>query len=278
MRGKAHYEGPKDSNGVMLREYGKDYVHSPIDIANFALGNYQSYIESNDSKFRRIFFDQAAWFLDQQVITKKGFGVWRADFGKPVYGLKPGWVSAMAQGMAMSVLLRAWRVDDDRKWFECAESALGSFSHGVGEGGVVAMLDDNVFFEEYPSNPPSFVLNGFIRSMTGLYDMYIIGGNSKSGDLFNSAVETLAKKLDLFDCGYWTKYDLFPAHATNLASPYYHRSHIHQMNILYQLTGKNIFRETAERWKNYERNPFNYSKALIKKIFWKILKKGRMAR
>lgn len=43
------------------------------------------------------------------------------------------------------------------------------------EGGVLAtFLNKFHWYEEYPTKPPSFVLNGFIYSILGLYDLMSI--------------------------------------------------------------------------------------------------------
>lgn len=66
-------------------------------------------------------------------------------------------------------------------------------------------------YEEYPTNPASFVLNGFIYSLLGLYDLNATAPTSLSkeaGLLFDQGMVSLKKMLLFFDTGSGTIYDL----------------------------------------------------------------------
>lgn len=66
-------------------------------------------------------------------------------------------------------------------------------------------------YEEYPTTPASFVLNGFIYSLLGLYDLNATVPNSLSrdaGHLYEQGMISLKKMLMLFDTGSGTIYDL----------------------------------------------------------------------
>ena len=55
-----------------------------------------------------------------------------------------------------------------------------------------------------------------------------------------------------------------------LASPFYHHLHIVQLEILYRLTGKNIFRQYASRWDAYRRSCLKRAAALLYKVVFKL--------
>lgn len=66
-------------------------------------------------------------------------------------------------------------------------------------------------YEEYPTTPPSFVLNGFIYSLLGLYDLNSTAPSNigrEAGQLFNQGMLSLKKMLLLYDTGSGTSYDL----------------------------------------------------------------------
>lgn len=66
-------------------------------------------------------------------------------------------------------------------------------------------------YEEYPTSPASFVLNGFIYSLLGLYDLNATVPASLSrdaGHLYEQGMISLKKMLLLFDTGSGTIYDL----------------------------------------------------------------------
>ena len=88
----------------------------------------------------------------------------------------------MAQGHALSVLSRAFHVTGDEEYLNAAVKGLHIFEkvsseekklslQPVSEGGVRADLFGSPWFEEYPTQPSTFVLNGFIYSLIGLYDL-----------------------------------------------------------------------------------------------------------
>ena len=82
--------------------------------------------------------------------------------------LAAGWYSAMAQGQAMSVLTRAYALSDDRRYLDCARRATALFDIPSADGGLLATLFNLRWYEEYPTVPGTFVLNGFIYALVGL--------------------------------------------------------------------------------------------------------------
>ncbi|PIO56549.1 D-glucuronyl C5-epimerase, partial [Teladorsagia circumcincta] len=92
--------------------------------------------------------------------------------------LDAGWYSAMAQGHALSLLTRAYAATKNASYLVVASKALDLFEKDASAGGVRNKLFGNDWYEEYPTSPGSYVLNGFIYSLIGLYDFK----NAKLGD------------------------------------------------------------------------------------------------
>ncbi|KPJ07372.1 D-glucuronyl C5-epimerase [Papilio machaon] len=90
------------------------------------------------------------------------------------------------------------------------------------------------WYEEYPTTPPLFVLNGFIYTLLGLYDLHVIEGEnsiSLAKKMFDDGMTSLKTLLPLFDTGSGSFYDL--RHFTlgvspNLARWDYHATHVNQ--------------------------------------------------
>ena len=105
--------------------------------------------------------------------------------------------------------------------------------------------------------PPSFVLNGFIYSLIGLYDVVSLAPPNQIGDaqlLFDQGMHSLKKLLPLFDTGSGTVYDL--RHFTlglapNIARWDYHSTHINQLLLLSTIDSDPILTNFAERWISY---------------------------
>ncbi|XP_043083237.1 glucuronic acid epimerase a [Puntigrus tetrazona] len=178
--------------------------------------------------------------------------------GEGFKSLEPGWYSAMAQGQAMSTLVRAYLVTHNPAYLGAAIRATSPFKRTSEYGGVKAtFMNKYDWYEEYPTTPSSFVLNGFIYSLIGLYDVAETAGNKlgrEAGILFSQGLESLKAMLPLFDTGSGTVYDL--RHFTlgvapNLARWDYHTTHINQLQLLASIDSAPIFRDYVKRWKTY---------------------------
>ena len=91
---------------------------------------------------------------------------------KGAMSLEPGWYSAMAQGHAMSLLSRAYSQSQNPLYLRAAYQAINPFLVPSSEGGVLTYLfGQHPWYEEYPTLPPSFVINGFMYALFGLYDL-----------------------------------------------------------------------------------------------------------
>ena len=118
--------------------------------------------------------------------------------------IEPGWFGAMCQGQAISVLVRAFIATQDDKYLIAAEDAVSLFNISSRKGGLKAVfMDRYVWYEEYPTNPPSFILNGFMFSLLGLYDLQYVSVKLQAhvSQLFKEGLESLAAMLPLYDSG-----------------------------------------------------------------------------
>ncbi|XP_070158324.1 D-glucuronyl C5-epimerase B isoform X1 [Polyergus mexicanus] len=205
------------------------------------------------------FYDAARWFVANQNVTSGG---WPNPVKRKVASgmaiLEPGWYSSMGQGHAISVLARAYHHSGEAKYLQAAIRGLRPFKLSSAEGGVAALfLGKYIWYEEYPTIPSSFILNGFIYSLIGLYDLKMIAtvkDAEEASRLFNQGMTSLKNMLTLYDTGSGTTYDL--RHFTlktapNLARWDYHSTHINQLLLLNSIDNDPIFITTAERWIGY---------------------------
>ena len=114
------------------------------------------------------------------------------------------------------------------------------------------------------------VLNGWIFAWFGLYDYTIA---TKDCGAYKAATEqserTVAQTLPMFTYSHWSRYDI----KDKIASPFYHRLHIAQMQAMYKLTGNTIYAEFEKRWKKDYDNMLWKSVAFIRKAWQKISEK-----
>ena len=113
-------------------------------------------------------------------------------------------------------------------------------------GGCMSPLGGRPFPEEYPTQPPSFVLNGGIFALWGLRDVAVALGDEQAARDFAAGAETLAQNLDRWDTGRWSRYDLFPHPVANPASSFYHDLHVKQLRAMALLHPDVRFTDRAE--------------------------------
>ncbi|PZC79397.1 hypothetical protein B5X24_HaOG216392 [Helicoverpa armigera] len=205
------------------------------------------------------FYAAARWLVRAQRARSGGWPIpVRRRMAAGVAELKPGWHSAMSQGHAISLLSRAYYRSGDMTYLQAAKRALYLLDVPSHAGGVKAMwMDKHVWYEEYPTKPPLFVLNGFIYTLLGLYDLHIIEGEnsiSLAKKMFDDGMTSLKTLLPLFDTGSGSFYDL--RHFTlgvspNIARWDYHATHVNQLYLLAGLDNDPILINTAKRWEGY---------------------------
>ncbi|NWV26554.1 GLCE epimerase, partial [Origma solitaria] len=206
------------------------------------------------------FFAASHWLLRNQderggwpiMVTRK--------LGEGFKSLEPGWYSAMAQGQAMSTLVRAYLLTKDPAFLGAALRATAPFKLPAERRGVKAVfMDRHDWYEEYPTSPSSFVLNGFMYALIGLYDLKETAGDKLGKEarlLYERGLASLKAMLPLFDTGSGSVYDLrhfMLGTAPNLARWDYHTTHINQLQLLGSVDPAPIFRDFLKRWKSYLR-------------------------
>ncbi|RUS80704.1 hypothetical protein EGW08_011527 [Elysia chlorotica] len=204
------------------------------------------------------FFDSANWLVKHQD-DRGGWPIMvtrRLVTG--VMELAPGWYSAMGQGQAMSVLARAYTLTKDRTYLDAAVRGLKLFEVDSAQGGVRARFMGKLdWYEEYPTIPSSFVLNGFIFSLLGLYDLTLVAdgqGKEAAERIYNSGMTSLKTNIGMYDTGQGTLYDLRHVSAglpPNRARWDYHTTHINQLLQLMVIDDSEIFKTIAHRWIGY---------------------------
>ncbi len=203
-----------------------------------------------------IMFTKAADWLVKFQDPKGG---WSVNVTRKFKGVSidPGWYSAMGQGQAISLLCRAHNYTNNQQYLDAALKAVDLFEVPVEYGGIVSqVMGGNRMYEEYPSTPSFHVLNGFIFSLIGLYDLGSYSKqNIKARSLFKQGYETLLRILPLYDTGHETYYDLghvvMPGYPPNRARADYHAVHLRQLQLLMQIKPHKIIQAILKRWRGY---------------------------
>lgn len=282
------YDMTFDKNGIIMMAHYIDHIekydlseahyHSPVKIAHYALGAFNDYLKDGDNENLEVFERHVKYLIDNKEYFKNNndIVVWRTPSSNPKYDLGKNYVSAIVQGLIISVLARAYIIKQDESYLDTALKASKPLTIPVEEGGLLAKSKWGKAYEEYPCEPYSHVINGFIFCLIGLKDLHMVSKNDKIGDLFDTGVETLIKMIDGWILPYWSKYDLLDitkGSTINLATRHYHYLHIDQLEIMWILTDKIIFKECMEKLMSQMNNPLNQTRIYTNKFRKLILKK-----
>lgn len=243
--------------GIPQTVYPHGTYFNPATIAQYGLQHYSLYLKNQDPVSKDKFLKVANWFVNHQ----DNHGGWAYRFDHDFYPsrmnkLKSPWYSAIGLGNALSVLSRAYFLTRNIKYTQCALKAKTLFTTPSSQNGVLTKFEDRfLFYEECPTDPPSYILNGFMFAIIGLYDLYKATGDKEAKDLYDEGIISLKRMLPLYDLGNRTAYDL--THYTtdggypNVATWGYHIGHIHLLAALYSIEKDPKMNETLLRWKGY---------------------------
>ena len=269
---KAKYAGPMDTDGIPLLDYrgsiGRQY--NPIAIAQFGLASFNAGHHTAALKC-------ADWLVAELKPNMRGIPVWMHEFDWEYFKtLRAPWYSGLAQGQGISLLLRAARASGSARYHAAAEKAAIALFTPIAQGGVLVVDEEGDWWiEEYVVDPPTHILNGFLWALWGVRDLLkmdcVAAKRVQIEDLWNRSLATLEKNLARFDCGYWSLYDLAPLPHANVASPFYHRLHIVQLDVMYRITDRVVFKTWRDRWAAHLRSPLKRARAWVAKAMFKLM-------
>ena len=246
-----------DEHGVPMVNYSWGVEYVPTTAFHWGLLSYSQWIESgNVSNFENA-TNIAEWAVSNQ--SEEGAWLWWFPYnfsGGIVGSLEAGWPSAMTQGLGMSFMARMYSATNDSRYLNATLRALQPFNLTVDEGGVTRLFNGaGDWYELYPTpTNGSFVLNGFMYGLLGLYDVSQITGSNASQRLYDDGLVTLRQTISMFDLGCNTSYDLVhlsvPTSAPNVARDALHNLHISLLSV-FNANENEMLLSVEERWFRY---------------------------
>lgn len=268
-------DGSLDESGVPCRVLADTHLagYQPATIARYALAHWNAYVTTADEDHCRAFIAQARWLVAHEIRLPNEAGGWLNLSPRPEYHAFTPWLSALTQGNALSVLVRAHQLTSEPAFLHTARRAVRTFELDILDGGVNTPLGEHgVFFEEVAVYPAAHVLNGCIQALFGLYDYLALSGDASIAALIQRSLATLHAVIALFDTGYWSRQDLL---SRRLASPSLHALHVHLLEALARYDADGDWATLAARWAGYQqRLPSRIRRSLAsaaarsKRAFW----------
>ncbi len=224
----------KDENNIFYTNYTKyksnisndSQVYYPINQAFISFAYYKQYQTTANEESKKIFLANSDWFvnnLDQN-------NCWSTDL-QIKNGPRGRWCSALAQGLGLSILSRAYSITDDNKYIETMNKAIKAF-YKDSNSSICQQTKYGYFFEEYPKKSNSIhVLNGYMFSLIGLMEYNKIAKSKETERLLDEMLTTLDNIVSQYDFnGVWSFYSLDKvsniSNHFRLAAPNYHKLHM----------------------------------------------------
>lgn len=244
-----------DARGIPLNQYAGGWFYNPVSVSQYGLRHYGRWLKGRQRADRARALRAGEWLVTNQ--NRDGRWLYRFTYTVGKMGFYPGvtlvapWSSAMAQGQGMSLLVRTWRLTRDRDHLRAARRAVRPLAVPVQRGGLQRSLAGGPFFEEYPTTPPSYVLNGFMFTVIGLWDLS--PWSREAAELYEGGRGTLIRALPLYDQGQnrLSAYHLGfrtagqPVHG----SPGYHWVHREQLRALNAIDAHPRLADFVKRWR-----------------------------
>lgn len=266
-----HYD-IQNSNGIPVKHHIDGDAYSWSRICNYALYNFNEYKITGEANYLEKFINIAD-YVESNLVVDENKNVCVLYHEYNWLELKSPWVGALVQGLIASVMMRYFLVTDDQKYLVLSEMASNMFFISVEDGGVVKKINEkNEWLEEYPTvrdSKYSFVLNGFMIALLGLYDTSTISSSKKYSERYYELMKSLNNNLHLFlvEGKSWSVYSS-PRHGSNVVTPSYQSLHIVLLGFHSKTSNLSFLKDVYAVWERDFLNNRLRAKCLIKKLYY----------
>lgn len=233
-----------DEDGVLLQHN----AYHPVTISIYGIMSYDAFMTTGDSTHYYNAIRQYAYFADSSRLVyadnNESVGL---PYTEDYNDLKAPWFSGMAQGTAVSYLLRYYVLTKDKTALELSKKLMHLLLKSEQDGGTIGRTKEGgMWIEEYPGSRISkSVLNGFINGWIGVYEYCLMfPGDSKAAAVRDSCYTEMISNLYSYDTPAWTTYsrDGFPISSSYL------RYQLEEFDHLYSLLGDVRLRNQMRIW------------------------------
>lgn len=220
----------------LSKKYNYGIHYFPTVNAILALYIYQNLLEKKSTSFE--FMKASKWFLDyDNYIEHENSIFYTNKFPYPMYNLEINWTNGMTQGLILSVLTRVYKITGEEIYLDLIKKIVRSFFDDKSKYSFTRYYDDmnKVWFEEYPSRPSSFVLNGNLFAIFGLVDYLKVIEDKEVEDLLKKALFSVNDDIMIYRIGNWSYYDRIKK---IISTDSYHDLHIAQLNEIISICSK----------------------------------------
>jgi hypothetical protein len=168
-------------------------------LANF--GRLNAYAKNRRQRFAN---EQMLDELMAMGVPRGGGLAWEYYFAFD--GGRPPWVSSLAQGTALQAVARsAAKLGRMPELLPRIQQGLELFERKPPTG-VRVETEDGVHYAQYSFWPDLHILNGFVQSLVGLYDVAQITGDPRAAQIYADGERGARAEVPRYDTGAWSYY------------------------------------------------------------------------
>lgn len=233
-----------DNEGIVIFKYQGKIYYNPVQIAEKIIYFLNKKKLKETEKFAQKLIDIS------QELDGALFFPYQFDFylhGIEKEKMTAPWYSGMAQGQALTVFVRLYKMTKKRRYFLVAQKIFQSFKYFYGSHNPWICYSENnhLWIEEYPMTKPGHTLNGFNYAIFGLYDYWLLTNDSNCRNILLGSLTTIKENIGKFrQAGDISLYCL----KHRRKSAHYHQVHIKQLKMFYKMTGDKYFQEMAKKF------------------------------
>ncbi|HEY3067331.1 MAG TPA: D-glucuronyl C5-epimerase family protein [Methylomirabilota bacterium] len=222
-------------------------AYCPGYIAWYGLINLGHHLRQRRRDSLSVFLSQVEWLEKSAVEGRSGAAVWPStiEWQEGRHRLRAPWASAFNQGLALSALVRGYRMTGRSALLDLCCHGADVFRYDVEDGGLRSRCHDSTLYTEYPGYAPPGVLDGILWSLLGLYDVAVESERDDIMRLFREGVDGVRACLPEWD--YRSKWSWY-GDKEYLSPPLWHAEHCLMLDILGRLANDRTLVAFAEKW------------------------------
>ncbi|MEO8358613.1 MAG: D-glucuronyl C5-epimerase family protein [Vicinamibacteria bacterium] len=233
-----------DEKGVAVFDENGAPSYNPCAVSEAALLAYEDFLKTGNPAAKERFRRQLEWLSENATKTDIGSCFYYTyDTDQEV----APWGSGIAQGIAISALLRGSECFGNADYLNLARRVFLQLDAPVNQGGFRYESPDlGLWYEE--DNHAGHIVNGHIYALLGVHDFYRVTGEPLFKERFDAGIDALAQSIPRFDLGFNTAYRLDVALPANNS---YHLIHVTLFQVLASITQDLRFAAGAQRFRRY---------------------------
>lgn len=239
-----------DSNGVHIT-LGQWGPYHPVNACHYALFCYDEYKNSGNERFKTAFLNQVKFLMNPQNYTSFDSDKIGYHYKFTFHDLKNPFFSSLAQGEAISVLIRYYALTKDANALELIVKAKNFMVYPEAKGGCYSINPEgNEWMEEYPnSKQEAHNFSGFYIAVIALGEYSkLFPSDTATSNLFQRLLQSGKMSHKIYDNGSGILYNRGDK---RLCAPGYLKWLTNVMLHVYEFTGDKFFLYQHQIWATY---------------------------